>query len=303
MLQCKCIPYDSRNRVSGDCTRASSSRPNARSAGVSSSGRYSDAPSSCPSVSVSAPQHKAFSTIQGPELFAALLPRPFPAGFFGQIHDFDCNLSLEVNVCETIGINLWHAPKVYERVERQLFCAALKPGYTVLDVGANVGIYTLLASKRGTRVVAVEADPANANVLRQSLERNGLADRVEIHQIAATDCPKVLTLHRNPFNSGGSSVYGDGESLRVLGRTIDSLGLPSIDVCKMDIEGSELAALRGMRETIKRSPQMKLLMECSRDQAELLEFLRERFKHINIVGTGELKHGHLPAYCNVWASN
>lgn len=227
----------------------------------------------------------------------------FPAGVFGHIHDFDGNLSLEVNVCETIGINLWHAPKVYERVERQLFCAALKPRCNVLDIGANIGIYTLLASKRGARVFAVEADPANANVLRQNLERNGLADRVDIHQMAATDCPASLRLHRNPFNSGGSSVCGKGDGVRVQGRTIDSLGLPPIDICKMDIEGSELPALRGMRETIRRSPHMKLLMECSRDQSELLEFLREHFKHISIVGTGELKNGSLPAYCNLWASN
>lgn len=227
----------------------------------------------------------------------------FPAGVFGQIHDFDGNLSLEVNVCETIGINLWHAPKVYERLERRLFCAALKPHCTVLDVGANIGIYTLLASKRGARVFAVEADPANANVLRLNVERNCLAERVEIHQMAATDRPKLLTLHRNPFNSGGSSVYGQGEGVATRGLTIDSLGLPPIDICKMDIEGSELPALRGMAETIRRSPHMKLLMECTRDHVELLGFLRQHFKHISIVGSGELKKDQLPAYCNLWASN
>lgn len=109
----------------------------------------------------------------------------FPAGAYGRIDDFDGDLSLDVNVCETIGINLWHAPKVYERLERKLFLSALRPGGTVLDVGANIGIYSLLASKRGARVIAIEADPTNAQALRQNLERNRLTDRVHLYEMAA----------------------------------------------------------------------------------------------------------------------
>jgi hypothetical protein len=55
------------------------------------------------------------------------------------------------------------------------------------------------------------------------------------------------------------------------------------------IEGAELMALRGMRETIKRSPNMKLLIECSCNHADLVRFLRAHFKHISIVGTGGLE--------------
>ncbi len=228
----------------------------------------------------------------------------FPEGVFCRIDDFDGDLSFDVNVCETIGINLFHAPKVYERLERMLFCAALRPGCTVLDVGANIGIYSLLASKRGARVIAIEADPVNAQALRQNLERNRLTDRVGVYEMAATANSKVLTLRRNPFNSGGSSIYGqDGGGVAVQGQTIDSLRLPPIDLCKMDIEGAELPALQGMRETIRRSPNMKLLLECSRDRVDLVRFLRQHFKHVSIVGGGQLKDDQPPALSNLWASN
>ena len=76
-----------------------------------------------------------------------------------RIANFDGDLRLDVNMGETIGVNLWHAPRLYERREREVFCSAVASGCTVLDVGANIGIYTLMAAKRGGRVYSIEADP------------------------------------------------------------------------------------------------------------------------------------------------
>jgi hypothetical protein len=52
------------------------------------------------------------------------------------ITDFDGDLKLEISVCETMGINLWHTPKLFEKEERRAFCSAITPGCNVLDVGA-----------------------------------------------------------------------------------------------------------------------------------------------------------------------
>lgn len=62
-------------------------------------------------------------------------------------------------------------------------------------------------------------------------------------------------------------------------------------------------ALGGMSETIKRSPHMKLLIECSCNHAELVRFLRAHFKHISVVGMGELGSGLPPELSNLWAYN
>jgi FkbM family methyltransferase len=229
--------------------------------------------------------------------------RIFPAGTLFRIDDFDGDLKLDVNICETIGVNLWHAPGLYERRERELFCSTMKPGCTVLDVGANLGIYTLLASKRGARVFAIEADPLNAKALRKHVALNQFADRVSTYEMAATARDEEVKLYRNPRNSGGSSLYGQGQPVSVEGRSIDSLQLPPIDLCKMDIEGAELRALEGMTETLQRSPHMRMLVECFQDGSNLLRFLRQRFQHITVVGQTDSMQDQLPAYCNLWAWN
>jgi FkbM family methyltransferase len=244
----------------------------------------------------------------GLSLLLGCYQRIFPAGTRFRIDDFDGDLMLDVNICETIGINLWHTPQLYENLERELFCSAVKPGCTVLDVGANLGIYTLLAAKGGARVFSIEADPLNASALRKHVELNHFARQVSIYEMAATSREEEVELYRNPRNSGGSSLYasaccGRAQPVPVAGRSIDALELPAIDVCKMDIEGAELSALKGMTETLKRSPKLHLLIECFQDGPNLVRFLRQHFAHVHVVGAAEIADDRLPAYCNLWAWN
>ena len=208
--------------------------------------------------------------------------RVWPAGIRLEISDFDGNLRMSVDPTEAIGINLWHATRQFEAEERRAFCASIKPGSVVLDVGANIGIYTLLAAKRGARVFSIEADPKNVNSLRQNISLNHF-DNVTVFPFAACDKAGELKLFRNPSNSGGSNVFSGEPSGVIPAITIDSLNIPSIDVCKMDIEGSELSALKGMTETIARSPNMKLFIECSDrhgDTTPLLNFLHSSFSRV-----------------------
>src|ERR1700722_18948425 len=136
--------------------------------------------------------------------------RHIPPDSYYRISDFDEDLLIEVTPTETIGVNLWHAPNIYEKTERKLFCSALKPSSTVLDIGANIGIYTLLAAKRGAQVFAIEADPENALKLRQNIKLNGFGGRVTVYEIAASDRERMLALYRNPANRGGTSIRNNG---------------------------------------------------------------------------------------------
>ncbi|HSS99755.1 MAG TPA: FkbM family methyltransferase [Terriglobales bacterium] len=246
---------------------------------------------------------KYLPRVKGLSFLLSCYQRFFPNGAQYRIPDFDGNLILDVNLCETIGINLWHAPQAYERHERKLFCSALKPGCTVLDVGANIGIYTLLAAKRGAKVFSIEADPANADALKRHISLNHLGERVNIYQIAAANKKGIVHLHRNPFNIGGSSLYGDGEGICIEAGTIDSLDLAPIDLCKMDIEGAELLALEGMTETLRRSPNMKLLVECSKNGKNLVRLLQKHFRHVQEVAGPQLSEPKNLSYCNLWAWN
>src|SRR5580765_994909 len=179
-----------------------------------------------------------------------------------RVSNFDGNLKFDVNMRGNVDICLWHFPELYEREERELFCSLIKPGYTVLDVGAHIGFYTLLAAKRGARVFSVEADPRNAAQLRHHLEINGFTDRVTVFEMAATECAKTIPLYRHAFNQGESNIIQNGRpACMVQGNKLDALNLPPSDICKMDIEGAELMALRGMEQTMSRSPKMKLMVE------------------------------------------
>lgn len=202
-----------------------------------------------------------------------------------RISNFDGNLLLDVRPTDTIGAALWHIPQLWERHERRLFCDAIRPGCTVLDVGANIGVYTLLAAKRGAHVFAIEADPQNAAMLRHHLSINGLS--AQVFEVAASDKPGRVSLRRNPNNCGGSVVIAGSD---ITASTIDSLALPPIDVCKMDIEGSEYSALLGMPETLSRSPALTMLIESNplSDQAALMALLKTHFTNINPVGQENL---------------
>src|SRR5258708_16373581 len=124
----------------------------------------------------------------------------------GRIAEFERDLTLDVNLWHETGFCLWHYPELYEKEAREVFCSAIRPGCTVLDVGANIGIYTLLAAKRGARVFAVEADPVNAIQLRRHIQINGYSDRVTVLEIAATECDKTVPLYRHPWNLGESNI-------------------------------------------------------------------------------------------------
>jgi FkbM family methyltransferase len=229
-----------------------------------------------------------------------------------RVDDFDGDLKMDVDVRDTIGISIWHRPRFYDKNERKLFCDAIEPGCVVLDVGANLGIYTLLAAKRGARVFAIEADPRNVEKLRRHVLLNGFEDRVTIFPIAAGDHEGTVTLFRAAGNSGHSNLFDGTDPVRVPCRTIDSLGLPPIDICKIDIEGNELNALKGMAATLDRSPRMKILIEYAEqfgETAGMMGFLGARFAPMYAIRYPPHRpKGPLsdtlkpPSFCNLWGS-
>jgi FkbM family methyltransferase len=223
-----------------------------------------------------------------------------------RVSNFDGNLKFDVNMRGNVDICLWHFPELYEREERELFCSLIKPGCTVLDVGAHIGFYTLLAAKRGARVFSVEADPRNAAMLRHHVEINGFSGQVTIFEMAATDHATEVLLYRHAYNQGESNIIEKGlPAGTVPGRALDSLGLPPIDICKMDIEGAELMALRGMERTLESSPNIKLMVEYAQHLGageELLSYLRANFSSVQVIEQDEQAvSGEIPAFCNLLA--
>jgi FkbM family methyltransferase len=216
-------------------------------------------------------------------------------------------LRFDLDLRDDLGLYLWNYPDYYEKEEIEAFCSFIKPGSVVLDAGANFGLYTILAAKRGARVFAIEPDPRNAAMLRSNIGLNGMEKQVTIFEIAATEREMEVSLYRSERNSGESNILEKGALAgKIQGRTIDSLNLPPVDVCKMDIEGSEFMALQGMRSTLERSPNIKLFVEYAeafRDSQALLDFLRKNFSVLRVMEVPDADpRSTVPSFCNIFAT-
>ncbi|MBI4617029.1 MAG: FkbM family methyltransferase [Planctomycetes bacterium] len=135
----------------------------------------------------------------------------------------------------------------------QAVCERLvAPGCVAWDVGANVGFITLalarLAGPSG-RVVAFEPRPDAAALVRANAALNRFA-HVDVRECAASDSTGRATFHvRGMAPTSGLAVSGvpDVRTLEVATTRLDDLaGIPAPDFVKMDIEGSEVEALKGM---------------------------------------------------------
>lgn len=142
-------------------------------------------------------------------------------------------------------------------------------GMTVVDVGAHVGYYTLLFSKLvGSigKVFSFEPSPEFYDVLLSNLKLNRLRNVIPVKKAVADFCGHSWLYHE-PLG-GGSSLYlvhSYREPITVDVVTLDAFfsefGWPNIDLIKLDVEGAELAVLRGARIVMRRNPNLILILE------------------------------------------
>lgn len=130
----------------------------------------------------------------------------------------------------------------------------LTPESTFVDIGANMGWFTLLAASRVRRVIAIEPNHNNVQLLYRSLLSNRF-ENVKVIEGAVTDGPRFLQLNFHHSNGAVAPIADMLESITfVRGDSLDNLlhDIDHIDVIKMDIEGHEPIALRGMAGVLAR---------------------------------------------------
>jgi len=161
----------------------------------------------------------------------------------------------------------------------------VRPGTTIVDVGANVGFFTLKFSKwasDGGRVLAIEPEPLNIDALKRAVAKNG-STNVDVIQAAAAEKEGELFLSLNPLNPADHRLAEQGIAIRAV--TIDGLmqerGWPDVSLIKVDVQGAEPRALAGARETIARfNPAIfieiddKALRKAGSSADDLIESLR-----------------------------
>lgn len=204
-------------------------------------------------------------------------------------------LSVSISGREILMIPEGAIPEViykgdFESVERDFVSAYVQPGMIVVDAGANVGLYSLISS-----VLVGEAGRV------YSFEPSKLTYQRLVSNLALNGCRNVFPYNMALSNVNGTLVLGldpahpDLDSHRFV-RTVETGCLPQagdesvdaqlLDVCfkergldlkvdflKIDVEGAELQVLRGAEEILSHSPNIAILLECTKNREEVRELL------------------------------
>jgi FkbM family methyltransferase len=164
----------------------------------------------------------------------------------------------------TIGLSLanygeWAEAEIY------LLSRHLRPGDTVLDIGANVGTHSLALSRivgAGGRVIAIDAQHRIYQLLAMNMIMNDrfnvdclnalVSSSTGCEWISATDAEEPINFGAVSFRPGGIGRRQDARQLPVCMFTVDSLDLKDCAAMKIDVEGMEIDVFRGAIQTIER---------------------------------------------------
>lgn len=155
--------------------------------------------------------------------------------------------------------DLYHILPAHEPAILRVIRETLREGDVFIDAGANIGFYTVLASHlvgpRG-RVIAVEMVPDTAGILREHLDMNGCHNVTIIEKALSDSSGKKASAFVQPGKFGQASIVKvqSGQVLEVGTITLDDIifDTPEVKLIKMDLEGAELAALKGLGDSAER---------------------------------------------------
>jgi FkbM family methyltransferase len=193
---------------------------------------------------------------------------------------FERWLYLQLHRCRLMGTE-----------DRTFLERTVRPGMRILDVGSNLGLYSVLAARlagESGRTICFEPDALLYSALCQNLVANGL-ERVETHAVGLGAAPAKLEFHRSIINSGDNHLGEQASELFRRSTTISVVRLddylPDLeaDLMKIDVQGWELNVLHGMARTLARNRALQIHFEFSdlgrarsgSSWQELIAFLRQ----------------------------
>jgi FkbM family methyltransferase len=150
-----------------------------------------------------------------------------------------------------------------------------KQGDIVIDIGANIGLYTIISSKRvgaNGKVVAIEADPSNFEMLNSNIKLNQLTNVIPVNYAAYSKETKIKLylpgeeLGHTTYNTVMSdTAKNEDKFVEVSANTLDYLlqlkGITDVNWVKIDVEGAEFEVLKGATNVLSKSKDIALLIE------------------------------------------
>lgn len=190
--------------------------------------------------------------------------------------------------------------KSFESDILQIFVGLIKPGSVILDIGANVGLYSLLGSEMigpAGKILAFEPEPATHAALLENLSVNRI-ENVTALPIALSDKNGTVALSvpeevKAKFEFGDSYLSMDPAATdgsrnaihcRRLDEILEEMNLLKVDLIKIDVEGAEYLCLSGAERLLQGEHKPIILLECD-------EILSRRFGH-SVFDTLLFLHQH-----------
>jgi len=157
----------------------------------------------------------------------------------------------------------------FEPAETELIRKTVKEGDIVLDIGANIGVYTVMIAEivgEKGKVYAFEPDPTNFAILKKNVEINGYKNVILIDKAVSSKKGK-LKLFLCEENTGDHKIYDSKENRKFV--EIESIRLDDyfsdykgkIDFIKMDVEGSEPGVINGASKILTKNTHLKIVTE------------------------------------------
>ena len=135
----------------------------------------------------------------------------------------------------------------YEPTETEIVKSNVKKNDIAVDIGANVGYYTLLMAKNEANVFSYEPEPQNFELLKKNVSLNDFSSNVKLYNKAVSNfngnSKLALAEHSTGQHKLGTNRFGN-EAIDV---EVIKLELDKIDFAKIDVEGDELHVLQGMK--------------------------------------------------------
>src|SRR5574343_315467 len=181
----------------------------------------------------------------------------------------DCVFFLDQN---DIAVSGSLAFGVFEKFESNLFANSIEAGMNIVDIGAHIGYYSVIAARKtgnDGKVFSFEPENRNYSLLRKNIESNRL-DNVVTVKSALSDAAGKRNLYLNQLNRGNNSfLEGELNNIKIVVDTdtldsfMDNCGNPPINIIKIDVEGAESMVLRGMKRTLERNKKITIFTELS----------------------------------------
>lgn len=160
----------------------------------------------------------------------------------------------------------------YEEYETSIFIKQLNSKMTVVDIGANIGYYTLLAAKRAKKVYAIEPDKECFEILKKNVEENKLKNVILINKAVGNKNEKVR-IEKNEDNFGDSKIGKKGDLVECV--RLDDLIKERTDLLKIDVQGYETEVVDGGKELIKKYCPTLFLEYNQYPDDRMINFLRQ----------------------------